>query len=365
MFDTMIKWVMLFLVSYSSRELNASGMTHNKPLDIIIADIPFPVNSTENSGIGYIVCNKTKINELKPNYYQELKDKSKARNCDSFSALQYYIRNVERRNSNLTQSIEDMRNMHRTKETGYKSKIKELENENAMKLTKETQFRVKFEELQNELNLKNTNLSNIQNEILHLKKLLKDETLKEIVIGLNGRQFTNCTICTTVTDNTLSSSCTKSLIINGANLDPSVILIIGISLCVIAVIFIVMSVGYIYRKKSKYKPKEEQKIRNSNISIDVLPINRTFGINSALTSDMIYSSSLNNQSVNNKSEIIVKVDSPAPSERSADKCDTTLNTVDTENTGTYSILIHQEYITFFGLFLISSAMNILIAVFIL
>ena len=101
-----VLWLAGLLVSLVSRRSNASitNITNStQDLDILVADIPFPAEPTEKSGIGYIVCNKTKVNGSNPEYYNHLKSKSKTDKCDILLDLSNLFK---RHLSNLHSSFE-------------------------------------------------------------------------------------------------------------------------------------------------------------------------------------------------------------------------------------------------------------------
>ena len=138
---------------------------------------------------------------------------------------------------------------------------------------------------------------------MHLQRLLKEETLKDVIIGTNENGGTNCTICTVVTDNTINTVCSNHPIL-AAGFNPTVIFVIGISLCALGIIFILIIAGYICRKRSKYHVQDKPKFESPKVE----SMNRASNASSIFAKELNSAINLKDKSVNNNPGIVLKID---------------------------------------------------------
>ena len=295
----------LLLLSYLFWSSNASSLNDTKYISILVNDAQYIANSVTKNGFGNIVCNKTKFKDFNQKLYETLKTESKTDECDVLIDLISNVEDLKFKNKNCSKSIDDIKSSFQ----------KELEGVMKDKLTCETES--------------DSRIKTLEKENAHLKRLLGDYTLKKVVCGRNDSEETNGTIYTTVNDNTVSTACSNYPII-AAGLNPSLIFIIGITLCGLGIIFILITAGYVCRKRSKYHVRNKPKLESPKIE----PLNRASNASSIFATELSSTINLRNKSVNNNPGITLKIDEPDIPQISLHKSDRVSTEMEsTENTG--------------------------------
>ena len=335
--------IFLLLMLFLSLNTNASSSNRTKYLDILVIDDHYPSDSITKSGFGFIACNETKIKNSDEKFYKKFKTESKTHKCDSMIDLISYVHNLEFKNKSLSDSLNNLtKEILQTKsslqnksielesvmkdklviETKSSARIKELE-------TVETESIARIKELENEMNIKNRNLSDLEKKIAHLQRLLKEETLKDVIIGTIENTGTNCTICTVVNENTISTVCSNHPIL-AAGFNSTVIFIIGISLCALGIIFILITAGYICRKRSKYRVQDKPKFESPKVE----SMYRSSNASSIFAKELDSAINLKSKSVNKDPGITLKIDEPDIPQISLPNSGRVSTTMEsTENTG--------------------------------